>query len=63
MIRTEGIPIVAARLAAAQRAMSVLGRRTTRRVAKIAAARRATPVIRLVPETTTKVAWGLEVGT
>jgi hypothetical protein len=56
MIRTEGIPIVAARLAAAQQAMSVLGRRTTHRVAKIAAGRKAPPVIRSVPETRTKVA-------
>jgi hypothetical protein len=56
MIRIEGIPIVAARLAAAQQAMSVRDRRTTRRMTKIAADRKAPLVIRSVPETRTKVA-------
>jgi len=56
MISIEGIPIVAARLAATQKSMFAQSLRNIRRIAKVAADRKVFPVIRAVHETKPQVA-------
>ena len=56
MIRIEGIPVVAARLAAAQQAKATNARRKSRRTSKIGAGDKAPVAVRFAPQMKMKVA-------